>query len=171
MLNLTNDKKMKGVIKIIYSLTHKHICCESCYFEDRLEDALYGYVKAIETYDESKNCSFNSWVVWKVRSELLSRKKKCALRRSRELQAGQTDKGLKDPVDTSFWSRVTEELTEDATLVLQMIMDAPGEIMSLWFDAKDIKSMVRCYLSGRGLSMSKVTDAFSELDEFSEGLR
>lgn len=164
---MAKEETYADVQKMLFQICWKDVKC--CDFEERLSAAHLAYSRAYNKYDPSKG-AFTTYVHWAVTNELRSQCQAC--RRNARKHAYDTEAveaaAVSREGNESFSAavlRIVSELSDDARVVASLVLDAPAEVVQLWAKSSDPKATLRIVLASRGWSMSRATEAFSELGE------
>lgn len=143
-------------------------------WEDLFSTALQAFMKAFETHGESKagkKSSFTSYVRWVVWHDLMSEGRRIAYRGN--LLKKVDNSVLQDqetrPCGWAFTEFLEDLSSEDARLLVKMIIDAPEELATIIrkrnLKPRGIKNLVRDFLLESGWTLSRFSEAFEEVKE------
>lgn len=140
-------------------------------FDDCKAQANLGYAHALASYDPEQGTSFSTWVYSQVRGKLLSRRTRLAEQYASEKQVeddGRLDRN-ESPRRRHLFEAMAADLSEDARLLVEIVIDAPAEIA--WAVGLGGRNPARArysiyeYLRGTGWTFARAASAFSELKE------
>ena len=136
-------------------------------FEDYQAAANLAYVKAYRTFDPTKGALLSTWVWHKARGELQKYRSKMAKQYANEKQISTKREPIRK--HRHLYDQVMSELSEDALLVLQLVAEAPGEMMKFFRYAKRNPKRARVEIRKRlrenGWPTAKMVDVFEEIKE------
>jgi hypothetical protein len=140
-------------------------------FDDCKAQANLGYAHALASYDPSRGASFSTWVYNQALGKLLSRQTRSTKQYATEKQV-EDDGRLNRNESTRrchLWEMLSSDLSEDARLLVEIVIDAPAEIA--WAVGLGGRNPARArhsiyeYLRGTGWSFARISNAFLELRE------
>lgn len=138
-------------------------------FDDAMSEARIAYMRAYQTWQPDGGSKFTTYLCQCVYRRLLDRYK--FDRRRRALWQGVADPdtlGVPDrlPFDRDSFER---HLTEDAQVVLSLVLDAPDEIAQIAMNKggqpQNWRSTIRDYLAAMGWAARRITRTFDEIKE------
>lgn len=159
------DDSYRCVEKMIYGLCWKFVG-NGLTFDEALSSANEAYARAYHHYDPAAGASFPTYIYNEVRYALLNRIRDDSNRcnrvavDSRPAEAAPARAGYR-------LERLMVDLSDDARLVMRLVIDSPDELGSVLTARSPSRSRrgLWKYLRGLGWTMGRVSESFEELRE------
>jgi len=120
------------------------------------------FTRAYAAYDSSR-ANFTTFLWYYVRNGLIDECSRCE--RTNKQQACNSELVESLPSKHNmFWDQVAY-LSNDAKEVVDLVVGVPEELIDIWIGSNDARGMLRTYLHAVGWTMSRITEAFSEVGE------
>jgi DNA-directed RNA polymerase specialized sigma24 family protein len=166
------NETYEDVRLLVYRIVHKFAACYGFTFDDLITHAHLAYVKAYEAYTTSKpapgkkKAKFSSFMYFWVTTDLITYVNKEKRHRHNELEESMVEGYTPDA--RPFLEQLEEELSEDASLVVRLVLDTPEEFSATchWCAAKNPIGMRRSvseYLKNHGWARERIEEAFLEI--------
>jgi hypothetical protein len=166
------NETYEDVRLLVYRIVHKFAACYGFHFDDLITHAHLAYVKGYEAYTRSapppgkKKAKFSSFIYFWVTTDMITFVNKEKRHRHNELEEGMVEGFAPDA--RPFLEHLREELSEDATLVIHLVLDTPEEFSATcrWYRTKDSSGMRRSlseYLKNIGWARERIDEAFNEI--------
>jgi hypothetical protein len=174
------EETYEEVRKLIYHMVHLFRRKHGGDFEELVAEANLAFAKAYRKYDYTFGCPFTSYLCVAIYRHLL-RKKQKEMRRKKlwsvsiDQLMGSEGYGtiaasiVDDVGDTSYLVSRLEELSDDASTVVDLIVASPKEFASVVADSGGAtgcnrwRGILREYLRGMGWTNLRVSESFDEI--------
>lgn len=117
------------------------------------------FTEAYRSYDPKKGASFSTWFQWLGTKRLLNLLKK-------KIETVPIEVDVVDPCSSCFLDFI-DELSEDAQIVVGLVLETPKELLRLirdeWHPKRKTRDNLRRYLVGLGWSIDRVKESFGEI--------
>lgn len=163
MASQAREETYKDVERMVAGLCWKSIRRHGGEFNEVFAVANYSYSYAYENWDPSLS-SFVTWV-WLCVSRAIGDYRH---QEKRHRQVGLVENRVLTKLPAKVHSGIRElaaDLSEDAQTVIQVILDAPAELLAVIQPSPDKPGLLRAYLLALGWTARRVTESFSELRE------
>lgn len=132
-MTIQADKELPKIEKMIYRLAWKFTHAQFP-FEDARQEAFMAYVKACETFDETRGMKFSTYVYFKVKNHLITRVTKDANKQVFYFEPEQIFRAIEgnqllEPKELTRWQDMLQELSRDAREVIALIVDTPHDLI------------------------------------------
>lgn len=137
--------------------------------DECLAVANLGYAKAYSTFDPARGISFTTYCYACVRNELRGYRGRQAEQYTNEKQVESLDRSQARGQRHVF-DRVRSELSDDARLVVEMVITTPSELLGMFRSGKASPARKRQQLWARireelGWNLRRTVEAFDEIRE------
>ena len=117
------------------------------------------FIESFQSYDPDKGASFSTWFHWIAQKRLLTLLEK-------EIETISIEVDVVDPCSSHFLDFV-DELSEDARIVVELVLETPKELLRLiqdkWHPRRKTRDNLRQYLVRLGWSIDRVRESFGEI--------
>jgi len=153
----------ESVERMIHKLCWRFVKCFGLDFDDCLETAMFAYVKAAKSYDETKG-KYTTHIWTYVQNSLRSFSRNES-RRKKHYKPWRGD--VKEHTKPKSLGTLVSGLSDDAQSVVELITDASTDLIeSFRYRSRYVRLRVlREFLWNRNWSMPQVTEVFGELEE------
>jgi len=134
-------------------------------FDDVLSDANSAFLEAYESW-EPEQSSFTSWLRHRIFSTAVNNlRQRCREQGRRERVEDSDIPERNQPA----WNvrQVLEELTEDAALVVRLVVETPAELEAVvqakGGQPRNLRSSLRQYLADAGWTACRIAESFNEV--------
>ena len=154
----------KDVEKLIYSTVWQVVRRYGGHFDDLLSEANQVFLEAYESFDGSS--SFTNWLRFNVWWRLVDVQRSTHRERSRYVPVEDVDIAERTRSDWRMQDMI-EELTEDAALVVKLVVETPAELEQVYRakggEARNLRSSIRQYLIEMGWTAARIAESFVEV--------
>jgi DNA-directed RNA polymerase specialized sigma24 family protein len=150
---------------LIYKVTHHFTARSGLPFEELLGESHYIFARAYRNYSSKRGAKFSSFLYFSLHCELKNFIKKQFKHRNL-LEVNEEVVGTEDA--NTFAVGVQSELGADAQAIVQLILETPADIDTLfrWNRVKGKRGVLIClreHLTDIGWSVEQIRDTFSEI--------
>lgn len=158
------QESYRDVERMIADLVRRHTNCPNCDYEERIGAANEAYCRAYAAYDPRRG-AFTTLVWHSVRNKLKNQCRACC----RHPQVGYNVNSHIDRMEDKKsigLTAILADLSDDARVVVEMVLEAPGELKSLLKRNKsgqDKRYALSIHLQKLGWTMARVVESFHEI--------